>query len=243
MNNGWIKLHRKLLDNPLKNKPAWAWLWIVLLLLANHDEKDSFIWNNKKINLEQGQFITGRKKLNEITGIPETTIERILNYLESEHQIGQQKTKKYRLITIVKWKDYQKSDNKSDNRRTTDGQQTDTFKNVKKDKNDKKENTSEGIPSQDIQTFINLFKGVNPSYEMLFRNKTERDCSARLLKKYGIEKMTRTIEGLPDVISQPYAPKITTPYELERNLGKLLVFLQQNKNIISKNQPAKVLMT
>ena len=36
-------------------------------------------------------------------------------------------------------------------------------------KNVKKGNTS-GVPPQDVQIFIDLFKGVNPSYERLFRN-------------------------------------------------------------------------
>ena len=129
--SGWITLHRKLLDNPISSKPSWAWLWVVLLLLANHDENSSFIWNGEKIILKKGQFVTGRKKLKSITGISETTIERILNYLENEQQIGQQKTTKYRLITILKWDLYQNKDNK----RTTNGQQTDTFNNDNNDNN------------------------------------------------------------------------------------------------------------
>lgn len=121
MENGWIKLHRKILNNPLSRKPTWAWLWVVLLLLANHDDDNVFIWNGKELRQKKGQFITGRKKLNEITGIPETTIERCLNYLENGHLIGQQKTTKYRLITITKWNEYQKKDSKPDNKRTTNG--------------------------------------------------------------------------------------------------------------------------
>jgi len=132
MNNGWIKLHRKLLDNPIAKKPAWAWLWVILLLLASHDDKESFIWNGKEVVLKKGQFVTGRKKLAQLSGISETTIERALKWLESGQQIGQQKTTKYRLITILKWEEYQKVDTRLDNRRTTDGQQTDTIKNLKK---------------------------------------------------------------------------------------------------------------
>lgn len=99
------------------------------------------------------------------------------------------------------------------------------------------ENTSDGVPSQDINSFISLFKELNPSYEMLFRNKTERSASSRLLSKYGMEKMTATLEGLPDIISRPYAPRITTPNELEKNLGKLIAFVNQNKNLIKNKKP------
>jgi len=136
MRNGWIKLHRKLLDNPIAQKPAYAWLWTTLLLLANHKE-NKFMWNEKIIIIKNGQLITGREELSKKSGIPPTTIERILQTLENGHQIEQQKTTKFRLITIVKWKEYQSMDSKTDNKRTTNGQQTDTIKNDKNDKNDK----------------------------------------------------------------------------------------------------------
>ena len=79
------------------------------------------MWDGGVVVVKEGQLITGRKTLSEETGLPETTIERILTYLESEHQIGQQKTTKFRLITIVNWKDYQNPDIKTDNKRTTNG--------------------------------------------------------------------------------------------------------------------------
>jgi hypothetical protein len=102
-------------------------------------------------------------------------------------------------------------------------------------KKDTKE--SSGVPPQDIQTFIELFKTVNPSYKILFGNKTERKCSARLLLQYGLEKMKTMFITLPDILGQPYAPRISTPYELEKNLGKLLQFIQQSQNKIINKKP------
>ena len=119
MNNGWIKLHRKLKDKGYYKKPAYLALWIHLLLSANHDKKE-FMWNGEIVMVKSGQLITGRKELSEQTGIPESTIEDILKLLERQHQIQQQKTTKFRLITIVKWGEYQKSDSKSNNRATTE---------------------------------------------------------------------------------------------------------------------------
>ncbi len=96
-----------------------------------------------------------------------------------------------------------------------------------------KVNTSDGdVPSQDIQSFIYSFKEINPSYERLFSNKTERSCSIRLIKKYGLEKMLATTATLPQIIILPYSPRITTPYELEKNLGKLIAFSEQHKSLI-----------
>ena len=139
---GYVKIYRIVLENPIIKKPVYAWLWTVLLLKTNHKET-KMIWNGKVIIIKEGQFITGRKQLSKETNIPESTIERILEYLENEHQIEQQKTTKFRLITIVNWKKYQQVDNNSDNKRTTSGQQADTNKNDKNDKNDKNNSIAE----------------------------------------------------------------------------------------------------
>ena len=130
MNNGWIKLHRKLIDKGYYKKSQYIHLWVHLLLTANHKTSE-FIWNNKIIKIREGQFITGRERLSLETGISQTTIERILSLLEKEHQIGQRKTTKFRLITIINWNKFQQADS----RRTASGQQADTYNN---DKNDKK---------------------------------------------------------------------------------------------------------
>jgi hypothetical protein len=130
MENGWIKIHRKILKKGFWKKSNYVHLWLCLLLKVNHEPKE-FMWNGKTIIIKEGQLLTGRKQLSQETGISETTVERILDFLEKECQIGQQKTTKYRLITIINWKEYQNTDNK----RTTSGQQADTNKNVKNVKN------------------------------------------------------------------------------------------------------------
>jgi len=110
---GWVKIHRKILQNAIISKPHYAWLWVCLILLANHKEKE-FIWNNKKVVLNRGQLLTGRKKLSKITGVKETSVERVLKYLESEHQIKQEKTNKFRVITIINYEKYQGEEHQDD---------------------------------------------------------------------------------------------------------------------------------
>jgi hypothetical protein len=43
----------------------------------------------------------------------------------------------------------------------------------------------------------------------------------------GVEKVGRRIDTLPLTNAAQYAPVITTPYQLEKNLGKLIAFLQK----------------
>lgn len=83
------------------------------------------------------------------------------------------------------------------------------------------------VAGREIVELINLFQEVNPSYEILFNNRTQRSACSRMIKKHGLEKMKNTVSLLSKIISMPYAPKITTPYELERDFGKLGAFYKQ----------------
>ena len=145
MEQGWIKLRRKILENPIAGRANYLALWIILLLKANHKEK-KMIWNNSFIVIKEGQFITGRNELSKQSGIPATTVERILDYLENGHQIEQQKNNKYRLITIVNWKEHQTIDKKVDIKRTSNGHLVDTNKNEKNANNEKKEIVASDTP-------------------------------------------------------------------------------------------------
>lgn len=125
MHRGYVALWRKLRDKGFYKKSTYVHLWVHLLLSANHKPKEHMT-NGQIILIKEGQLIAGRKQLAKETGIPQSTVERILEMLENEHQIEQQKTTKYRLITILNWKDYQNRTSV----RTASGQQADTNNNV-----------------------------------------------------------------------------------------------------------------
>jgi len=88
------------------------------------------------------------------------------------------------------------------------------------------EETSQG---KEINNIINLFKSINPSYERLFKNKTQRSALERLVNAHGLEKIISTIGKLPELVNQKYAPRITTPIQLEDKLGELIIFFNQHK--------------
>lgn len=73
------------------------------------------------------------------------------------------------------------------------------------------------------------FRNVNPSYQKLFENKTERKALQEMVDRYGFDKMTRLLEQLPEIITKPYAPRITTPYILQKKMGELVVFIEQER--------------
>jgi len=143
MSNGWIKLYRCLLDDAVCQKSAYFHLWVTLLLLAAHKEHE-FIFNNEIHKVTPGQLITGRKQLSKLTGIPGTTIARILKCFENGQRIKVKTTTKYSIITIIHWEKYQSeafnlsaSGQQMDTKRTASGQPADTYKKEKNEKNEK----------------------------------------------------------------------------------------------------------
>jgi len=103
----WCKVHKKIWNNPYMQKPAYVSVWLYLLTHASVYGNEQFIFNGKQTKLKPGQLVTGAYKLSKITGVPRGTVERILETFKNEEQIEIQKTNKYSIITVVKWKQYQ----------------------------------------------------------------------------------------------------------------------------------------
>ena len=141
MNNGWIKIHRKLLDNPIILKPDLLQVFIYCLLKANH-ESNEFIFNNELIKVERGSFITGRIEMSKALKRSESAIYRNLKLLRKFNYISLKSNNKFTILTVIKYNTYQIkeliSEQQVNNKRTTTEQQLDTNKNDKNDKNDKK---------------------------------------------------------------------------------------------------------
>lgn len=136
---GWIKIHRRILENPIICKDSdYLAVWIYLLLNATHKEIPA-LFKGKKIILQKGQLITGRKSMASQLKISESKIYRIINDFKSEQQIEQQTSNQNSLISILNWDKYQQSEQQNEqqmnNERTTNEQQMNTNKNVKNDKN------------------------------------------------------------------------------------------------------------
>lgn len=86
------------------------------------------------------------------------------------------------------------------------------------------------ITSKEFGDLMNMFKPVNPSIGRLFANKGQRSALERLLEEHGYSKIKMVLERLPEIAGKPYAPSITTPYQLEVKLGQLFIYLQREKN-------------
>ncbi len=140
---GWVKLHRKTLNSSVFQNEKLLKTFIWCLLKASHKEYE-FLHGRQKVTLKPGQFITGRKKAGEELDMPPSTAWFYLNLLKDDSTLDIKSNNKYSLITLINWGLYQSDgdnfnsnlDSNLDNKRTTNGQQTDTYKNNKNDKKD-----------------------------------------------------------------------------------------------------------
>lgn len=179
MNQGYIKLHRKILE--------WEWysdiptkiLFFHCLLKTNHQTQK---WRG--ILIPKGSFLTSLGKLGKSTGLTIQQVRSSLNKLKSTHEITSKTTNKYSIISITNWDSYQ-IDNTQDNKQITNKQQTNnkqitTNKNDKNDKNDKnvkKESASKKFQKpliSEIQEYCSERKnGIDP--ERFFDHYEARD--------------------------------------------------------------------
>lgn len=162
--NGWIKLHRKLLENPIFSNEKGLKVWIWCLLKANHADQEIYL-GMKKITLKSGQFVFGRESAGGQLKMAYSTVRNWITILKQDSYIDINSTNKYSIVTINKWSDYQLADTKEDNKiktnHTTDGQQMDTDKNIENDKNNKEETNISyliDIPEKDIEYFLAKYK-------------------------------------------------------------------------------------
>jgi hypothetical protein len=80
-----------------------------------------------------------------------------------------------------------------------------------------------------LNKIMEEFEAVNPSFARLFPNKNQRAALDRLVKKYGDAKVIGAIRYAASIAGKPYAPSITTPYELEAKLGALVNYSKKEK--------------
>ena len=126
---GWIKLHRQILE--------WEWysdnncfrLFLHLILKANHKEK-----RFKGIELKVGSIVTSRDLLARETGLSSQQIRTALTKLISTNEITSVTSSQGTIIQIVSYEKYQVATNEITNEQPTNNQQATTNNNVNKEK-------------------------------------------------------------------------------------------------------------
>lgn len=108
MEKGFILLQRQILD--------WEWwsdintyrLWTTILLLANFEDKKLL-----GVEVKRGQLLTSISSLSKKSGLSVQSVRTSLKRLKSTGEITCKTTKRYTLITVEKYNDYQLDSNKT----------------------------------------------------------------------------------------------------------------------------------
>jgi biotin operon repressor len=165
-NNGWIKIHRKLLewewytDSPTKD------LFIHLLLVANH-KPTKF----RGIPIGIGETIRSLETLSNETKLSIQQVRTAISHMESTGELTQKQHGKYRVITIESYNEYQVINRETNKELTRNQQGTNSKQECKNEKNNIKELTNASSKKHtqfkipEIEEMKKLFVEYNSSEE------------------------------------------------------------------------------
>ena len=138
MNNGYIKLWRKVKDHRFwlqKRKYSNFEAWIDILLKVNHHE-NTFHLGDREFKVMPGETITSQLKLSKRWGWSLGKVNLFLKRLQNENEIKLICENKFTKIVVNKWSHYQpKHENKMKTKRK---QNENKMKQLDNDKNDNK---------------------------------------------------------------------------------------------------------
>ena len=192
MDNGFVLIHRKLLE--------WEWyssindtrLFIHCLLKAN--------WKDGRFRgyeIPRGSFVTSVSSLVEETGLTTQQVKTSLNHLKSTNEITIKATTQFSIITINKYKDYQ-IDNKQDNKRATNEQQTSNNNRIKEINNNErnKKNNNKYIVEDNIKEIIDYLNLRVGSHYMYRTGSTRHKIEVRLEEGFTTDDFKEVIDKM-----------------------------------------------
>lgn len=222
--DGYIKLHRKILDNPIALKPNYLSIWLYLLLEANHKDNE-IIWNNEKITVKRGQFIGSIFEISRQFSLSTGTVTYVLDYLKFERMVERVSNKRFTLFTILNYDLYQ-----GDVERTSEIKLKSNRKQIETNNNDKKENKYNIW----LETFNSFFDKKYKSLKDIIKN-----IDTLLEKDYTLEDYKKVLESARlDKWNMGQDPRNTKMYitpEFTTRINKFEQYLNQSNITSSSN--------
>lgn len=136
---GWVSIHRSVLDNFVwRDRPFnMGAAWIDLILMANHEEKKMPLDGHLFI-IKRGQTFTSVRSLADRWGWSKVKVSRFLTLLEEDEMVKLERSKNGTLLTLVNYDNFQDC---RDDKKTPSGHQTDTKRTISgRNNNDNNEN-------------------------------------------------------------------------------------------------------
>lgn len=239
--DGWIKLHRKILQSEMYKSlnSKQRDVLTVILLMANHKES-KWEYKGEIYSVKPGQFVTSLDgiKANCAKDVSIQNIRTALLKLEKWGFLTNESTKTGRLITIVNWRLYQASDdeNQQSDQQTANKQLTPN-KNDKNDKKNKGNNRRKRPVYDDDSTYMKMVRYFRAKIQewkpdVQFKG-DEQSWADEFRKIHEIDK--RTKEDIKAVIdwatSNPFwQANILSPKKLREKFDTLQAQMGNEKN-------------
>ncbi|MGL6121413.1 MAG: hypothetical protein ACRC0V_13030 [Fusobacteriaceae bacterium] len=246
MDLGWIKLHRKIIDNFLYPKKEFSRFeaWIDLLLISNHKPNKIMI-KNETFDCMRGQTIRSIETYQKRWSWTAQKVRSFFELLKKNNMIEIKTNSKTTILTICNYDSYQ-SEQQTDNKQITNGHQTDNkhLTTNKNEKNENNENNEKNIYIGDKKVFLTLdefsflkenYNGYTEKAIEYFQNK-EKFYNIKILSKWIKEQKRKEISNdkNPEELYKIWALEIKKEFESEYNIDTLRDFVRYwgewNKN-------------
>ena len=226
---GWVKLHRKIIDSPdyFSEPFTRTQAWIDLILMANFHVSYIRV-KGVRVKVEPGEVVTSTVALSKRWGWSRGKVLRFLDELETVQQIVQVRTAVYTSISIINYDRYQ-ADGTSDD--TTDSTADDTSADTSKEciKNDKKNIYTHTVDTdkggvggnEEAEALVEWLRQAHPSLADKARPLTVKQAEW-LLHKHPASTLRRIISQVAD------NPKTS---EKEDVYCRIVTFLRWDKQI------------
>ncbi len=178
--SGWIKLHRKITENPLYFSEPFnrSMAWIDMLLIANHSD-NYFFKRGIRVEVKTGQIGYDLDSLAKRWKWSRGKVERFILMLENDNQVVRQKTNVTTLISIVNYKEYQ-----------CDGKP-----------NDKPNSKPNSKPNENKQEGKELKEVLFNDFWKIYDKQVERKKCLEKFEKLKDEEIKLIFENLPNYIT------------------------------------------
>jgi hypothetical protein len=217
VNNGWVKLHRQILENKMWQYDHNAvMVFMTLLLLA--DKK-------------KGEWAGGRHQLAERVGLKSTTTYQALKRLEKAKMVTLSSNNKYTVIHLCNYKKFQQRDDKpDDNQMTTRRQPDDTLTRIENKELRNNTNVLGVKPGKPEINDLFSYWEETIGYPISAKKQVNRNACNNLLKRYTQPQIERLIDGVAQAHQDKYAPGVADFADLQSNLNKLLAWGKKQNN-------------
>lgn len=114
MTKGWVKVYRQFLESSTWRNHNLSRFWIWCLLKASHSSVKTRV-RYTEVELSPGQFVFGRPKAAEETGLPEDVIRTCVKTLKADKTIAVTNhfTRQFSILTVLNWEGYQSEEFKN----------------------------------------------------------------------------------------------------------------------------------